>query len=49
MWWSTSVIPATGWMRHDDEEFRGSLGYISRPHFKNKTKQKQSIYGGSHL
>jgi hypothetical protein len=55
-WWFTSVIPALGRLRQEDDKFEVSQGYISRPYL-NKTKQNKqnntrpscSSHGHAHL
>jgi hypothetical protein len=39
VWWGTSIIPALGRLRQENQEFEGSLYYIARACFKTKQKQ----------
>jgi hypothetical protein len=41
----TAVIPALGGKRQEEPKLKASLGYITRPCFKNRTKQSE---GRSH-
>jgi hypothetical protein len=38
--WYTSVIPTFGRLMQEDLELKANLGYIGRPHIKNKQSWK---------
>jgi hypothetical protein len=41
VWWHTSVIPALGRYRQEDQEFKASLGFSEKKKKKEKKKHFQ--------
>jgi hypothetical protein len=42
VWWYRPVIPALGWPRWEDHDFKANLGYTVSPAKKEKETTKQN-------